>query len=79
MSQMFTLEDLPTAVAHVQSKIRELGLDPSMFEIDIRESDCSIRVAVYTDNGGAMTRLFGSHHYALMEQEIRTLFKLDVD
>ena len=74
---LYTQKDLPRIVESVRVCIQEFGLDPEIFEIDARESDCSVRVAVYTDSGGFMVRLFGTHDWDRLESEIRELFKID--
>ena len=73
---LYKQEDLSPAVDKIKTLIESMGLDTSIFEIDIRESDNSIRVAAYTDDGGCMVRLFGDHHMDRLDTEIRELFKL---
>lgn len=72
---LYTQEDLPNVVDAVRARVRELGLDLGIFEINARESDCSVRVAVYTDSGGFMVRLFGTKDWSRLEAEIQELFK----
>ena len=74
---LYTQEDLPQVVDAVRSRIRELKLDPETFEIDARESDCSVRVAVYTDSGSFMVRLFGTNDWPRLEAEIQELFNIN--
>ena len=74
---LFTAEELPQVVEQVRDTITALGVDPDQFEIDIRESDNSVRVACYTDDGGMMVRLFGTNDWKRLEQEIRELFKIN--
>ena len=73
---LFTLEELPQVIEQVRDTATALGVDPAQFEIDPRESDCSVRVACYTDDGGFMVRLFGTNDWARLEREIRELFKI---
>lgn len=72
---LYTQEDLPQVVDAVRARVQELGLDPEIFEISARESDNSVRVAVYTDDGGFMVRLFGTKDWSRLESEIQELFK----
>ena len=73
---LFTAEELPQVVEQVRDTITALGQDPAQFEIDIRESDNSVRVACYTDDGGFMVRMFADHDWKRLENEIRELFKI---
>lgn len=73
---LYTKKDLSSAVDKIKTLIESMGLDVEIFEIDIRESDNSIRVAAYTDDGGCMVRLFGDHDMDRLDREIRELFKL---
>ena len=73
---LFTTEELPQVVEKVRDTIVALGQDPDQFEIDIRESDNSVRVACYTDSGGMMVRMFADHDWERLEREIRELFKI---
>lgn len=73
---LYKQEELSSAVDKIKTLIESMELDVSIFEIDIRESDNSIRVAAYTDDGGCMVRLFGDKDMSRLEREIRELFKL---
>ena len=71
---LFKKEELTDVAEQVRDTIVALGQDPEQFEIDIRESDNSVRVACYTDNGGMMVRMFADHDWKRLENEIRELF-----
>lgn len=73
----YAQEQLPQVVESVKTEIIKLGLDPDQFEIEIRDSDRSVRVAVYTDNGGCMVRLFAPHDMPRLINEIKELFKIN--
>lgn len=73
----FKKEELDQVVDQVKSTIQSLGQDPEKFEISGRESDASVRVAIYTDDGGFMVRLFGTKDFVRLEQEIREFFGLE--
>lgn len=71
---LYTLEDMPSLIEEVKTIIRDRGQDPEQFEIDVRESDPSLRVAVYNDNGGFMVRLFGTNDLSTLHKSLDELF-----
>ena len=70
---LYTLEDMPSLIEEVKTIIRDKGQDPERFEIEVRESDPSLRVAVYTDDGGFMVRLFAPHDIDRLHESLDEL------
>jgi len=73
---LYTKEDLPKVIEQIELLIQSYNLNPNTFEITERESDNSIRVASYTDDGGFMVRLFADHDIKRLDKEIKELYKL---
>ena len=73
---LYAKEDLPKVIQQIELLIESYNLKLSDFEISERESDNSIRVASYTDNGGFMVRLFADHDIERLEKEIKELYKV---
>lgn len=71
---LYTLEDMPGLIEEVKTIITDRGQDPEQFEIDVRESDPSLRVAVYTEDGGFMVRLFGTNDLKNLHKSLDELF-----
>ena len=73
---LYAKEDLPKVIQQIELLIESHNLKLSDFEISERESDNSIRVASYTDDGGIMVRLFADHDIKRLDKEIKELYKL---
>ena len=73
---LYAKEDLSKVIQQIELLIHSYNLNPDTFEITERESDNSIRVASYTDNGGFMVRLFADHDIKRLDKEIKELYKL---
>jgi hypothetical protein len=71
---LYTIEDMLSLIEEVKTIIRDRGQDPEQFEIDVRESDPSLRVAVYNENGGFMVRLFGTNDINNLHKSLDELF-----
>ena len=70
---LYTLKDMPLLIEEVKTIIRNKGQDPEQFEIAVRESDPSLRVAGYTDDGGFMVRLFAPHDLDRLHESLDEL------
>ena len=70
---LYTLEDMPSLIEEVKTIIRDKGQDPEQFEIEVRESDPSLRVAVYTIEGGFMVCLFAPHDIDRLHESLDEL------
>jgi len=70
---LYTLEDMPSLLEEVKTIISDKGQDPEQFEIEVRESDPSLRVAVYTIEGGFMVRLFAPHDIDRLHESLDEL------
>ena len=73
---LYAKEDLPKVIQQIELLIESYNLKLSDFEISERESDNSIRVASYTDDGGFMVRLFADHDIKRLDKEIKELYKV---
>ena len=71
---LYTKEDLPKVIEQIELLTQSYNLNPNTFEITERESDNSIRVASYTDDGGFMVRLFADHDIKRLDREIKELY-----
>jgi len=71
---LYKLEDMPSLIEEVKTIIRDKGQDPEQFEIEVEESNPSLRVAVYTDHGGFMVRLFGTNNLNSLHKSLDELY-----
>jgi len=73
---LYTNEDMPALIEEVKGYIIAAGQDPDKFEFDIIEDPKypALRVAVYTDNGGFMVRLYGTNDMATFHKSMKELF-----
>ena len=70
---LYTLEDMPSLIEEVKTIIRDKGQDPEQFEIEVRESGPSLRVAFHTIDGGFMVRLFAPHDIDRLRESLDEL------
>jgi hypothetical protein len=70
---LYTLEDMPSLIEEVKTIIRDKGQDPEQFEIEVKESGPSLRVAFYTNDGGFMVRLFAPHDLDRLHESLDEL------
>ena len=64
-------------IADVKNIITEAGGDPAKFEIEAKDLGDKwpyIRVAVYTERGGFMSKVFGDKQYENLRVQTQELF-----
>lgn len=73
---LYKLEDMPVLIEEVKGMIIAAGQDPDKFEIEVIEDPKypNLRVAVYTDNGGFMVRLYADHDRENLQKSLEELF-----
>jgi len=73
---LYKLEDMPALIEEVKGMIVAAGQDPDKFEIEVIEDPKypNLRVAVYTDNGGFMVRLYADHDRENLQKSLEELF-----
>ena len=73
---LYKMEDMPALIEQVKGIITAAGQDPNTFEIEVIEDPKypNLRVAVYTDNGGFMVRLYADHDIENLQKSLTELF-----
>ena len=73
---LYKLEDMPALIEEVKGMIVAAGQDPDKFEIEVIEDPKypNLRVAVYTDNGGFMVRLYADQDRENLQKSLEELF-----
>ena len=73
---LYKLEDMPALIEEVTGYIKDAGVDPETFEIEVIDDPKYpyLRVATYTDNGGFMVRFHGTNDMDRLHDSLKELF-----